>query len=445
MNNEEISKKLDQIEDEIEKLLTKQAFVTFLHLNSGNDMEIVWRNAQRAVYTKLNSLSSENKKKAEDLIKEHVKFTNQFNLKEEWSKLIFLEAIFKKYSRAYQYECTFIFSLSIHQFYRWTQAKPSLAEYCLKSTIEKSVRELRQSKGLSVPRPDVSIIVKDGSTLLKDKDGNFDMEGSKHAELQTRNLSSKFSVYSHIPDMQDALLDQIKSISKHPFMYTLYDKTARKALWDSTFHQTYYAAKFVYDQLSKGVSVKEAEENAVVFMRVLPDRDLNLTMKIEGKTLPSILQTDIASDTELSDEDAKMMTLEILNALIILCKTDICAPEQFYELEFRKSTEGEKEMEGSEYSVDLFLLDENSKREINIMETYVVTLTIESLLELIHYATRGNLNPSLYPEFPGKLTTESIADFLNNPWGFLERKETGAVSEKVINQTFINSSHSNIK
>ncbi len=437
MNNEEISKKLDALEDEIEKLLTTQAFVTFLHLNSGNEMEAVWRNAQRAIFGRINQLSSDKKKQVEELIKEHVKFTNQLNLKEEWSKLLYLEALFKKYSRAYQFECTFIFSLTMHQIYRWQEAKPKFAQYSLKSTIEKNVRELRKSRGMDVPKPDISIVIKDDSTLLKDKEGNFDIEGTRRAEAQKANLRSQFSTLSHIPQIQDALIDQIKSVSKHPFMYTLYKETARKAMWEATFHQTYYAAQFVYDQIQKGVKVEEAEQNGIEFMRGLPDRDITLKMEIDGKNLPSILQTVIANDQELSDEDAKLMTLEFLNALIILCKTEVPTPEQFYELEFRKSTEAEKEMESTEYSVDLFLLDKESQREGGIMETYVVTLSMESLLELVHYSTRGKLNPSLYPEFPGKLTTEQIADFLDNPWGFLDKKENVAIKDNHLTEYFV--------
>ncbi|MBN1915488.1 hypothetical protein JW796_00640 [Candidatus Dojkabacteria bacterium] len=414
MTDETPLKKLEELENEIEKIISRKGFVTFVHLKKRKNIKSVWIKAVNFIDTKLKNSESDKAAFNKYLTEFHGLVSN-INVADEWVHWQEIEAIYESSKRISPESSEFLLALTKVHLLRKKNVLPELGEYSLVSTIEIDTQRIRIAKGLSIISPNVSLILDGKDFLLTDKEGNFNLTTTLGIEKKECNIVSTLSTLAHIPSLQDTILDEIQNVSKHPFIYDLYPEKAKRALWAATKHLTLFASRFAHNQLNRGIGLSEAVENTQEYMKSIPDLEPDMYLEMKESGLWESIRLGLISEEKIDPVDVKIMFSEILEAMVYLCRSAGIVPSKFFDIEFRESSDEEKSIEGNKFSMDVFELDEGGKRSDYIIETYAVVLTPESEVSIVDSVTNGKLNTDFYPKFDNRSIAEKIEDYLTVP------------------------------
>jgi len=418
---EDFLKKTEEVENSIFEIFGNSVFASFIHLLDEQKISKVWKKAV-AVFTKrFNSLKGEKAKLAEKLLKDFSESTKKVTLQSNWRFKELFDLLYSEDKEKHPHSCDFLISLLKVQLLRFEKAKQLYSSYALKSTLSPETVRLKQFTGEVVKRPEASLIVR-SEGLLTDEKGNFNLAASSELEKKENNIKATLTSYSVIPQLQEVVSREITKISGNPIIYSLYKTKTKRVIWAALKYVSEIVSKFLYAQMERGITPREARENTMQYFRSLPDRDKEMELKNGEESLWLTIRSAMIDKEKMNPEDNQILFMDTLESIVYLCRSGIIVSNLVFKGDFRIATSEETEMEGNKYSYDLIAIDQAGEEVEGLKETYAVVYDPEAFLAMFTYATLGRLNSSLYGaikkmnliEKLDNFAHESVSDFLEN-------------------------------
>ncbi len=274
----------------------------------------------------------------------------------------------------------------LHQ-YRWQKYLPNYAIYSLEFFLPnpKDQKKLQETYKINLP-----------FALLADEKGFFDLASTKFFEEKTHLILSRLSYLPLRIAHQEYFTKELTNFPDWAFFAIHHQKDI--AFIAGNITQIIYdeLINFLFDQLKRKISPKEAKQNANSYIIEIAKNEKNLERLIVYRwDQPISLSTYILENLALLQQknpNIKEETLkDFYKHILYKLKEFILAKhykvQGLFDLKIKKTTDKEYSNYKCDYYIEITLILDSGEILKPVKEFYAITLSDDSIYDLVYLAT----------------------------------------------------------